>query len=140
MKNDQKITELRQQIAIKKEQLKTRPKISYITNGLLKLSDTEVYNLNVLNISECFNLVAKLCQINHSVELANFELETNYPCIFNDFLFGEWVSDIHQRMALLNWEVEKGKLTKMDNKLAELLSEEAKTKGSIDDIAKELGL
>lgn len=139
MNNDQKIEELKKQIAVKKEQLKTRPKVAYATNGLLKLED-KAYNINVLNYDECFNIVSKLCLANQAIKLANEVLDANKQCEISNYLFEDWIADIKLRMMVLAWDVEKNKLSKMDAKLTELLSEEAKTKGSIDDIAKELGL
>ena len=58
----------------------------------------------------------------------------------NGFSFNEWVHDLKLRASIIKWDVEKKKLNKLESKLKDLRSDDAKTEDSLSDIMSELSL
>lgn len=138
--NDKQIKEYRQKVEAKRAQLGEKPRLAYETNGMLPL-DGNKYNLNTLrNIEGCVDLASQLISRRDAQDVANKHLGTDVQITFGGFTINQWLDDIKIRVNLMKWEVENKKLQAMDAKLAELLSDDAKTADAIAEIAGELGL
>lgn len=133
--NDKTIEDYRKKIEDKRGKLGTKPKLSYESNGILILNN-KTTNINILNTSECRKMLAEILLLKFGEGLVDKELGTKTP----NELFDDYIKDIKQKILINTWQEEKKKLTAMDKKLAELLSDKAKTENAIKDITKELDL
>lgn len=140
MKNDKLIEQYRKEISKLRDSLTEKPKVSFTTKGIFMIEKTPV-NINVIpTVQQCVEIAAYLADGSLAFNEANKQLGTDEPYLVEGYSIDDWYSDIKQRIALLRWQQEKTKLDKLDKKLEELLSEEAKANLTIKDIAKELGL
>lgn len=137
MSNDVKIKEFRATVEAKREALGSKPKVAYTTNALLELDGAKV-NLNTLSDMQCVDLTSRLLAMTHFNDEANARLGTNLKIKLGDFTVDQWIADIRLRVTLLAWEAGKKKLTAMDQQLAKLRSEDAKTADAIANIAAQL--
>lgn len=138
--NDQQIKQYREKVEAKRKELGEKPKIAYDTNGVLPL-DGNKFNLNILrNLEACVDLASQLIARRDAQDTANEILGTDIQIKLGGFTIDQWLGDIKLRVQTMKWDVENKKLQAMDAKLAELLSDDAKTADAIADIAGELGL
>lgn len=138
--NDAQIKELRTKIDAKRAELGEKPRLSYETNGVLPL-DGNKFNLNTLrDLAACVDLASQLIVRKEAQDKANEVLGTNVQIDFGSYTIDQWLRDIKLRVSQMNWEHENKKLQAMDAKLADLLSEDAKTAEALSNIAGELGL
>jgi len=137
MSNDAQIKKFRKTIETKRAALGTKPKLGYVTNASIVI-DTVRINLNTLNEDQCVDLVIRLLAQSDYNSKANELLGTNIKPKVGDFTTTEWIADIKLRVQLLSWESDKKKLTAMDAKLTDLMSEGARTADAIADIAAQL--
>ena len=135
MNNDKTIEDYRKKIEDRRSKLGTKPKISYESNGILILNNTTT-NINTLNTIDCRKILAEILLLKFGEGLVDKELGTEVT----EYLLDNYISDIKQKILVNSWQDEKKKLTAMDKKLAELLSDKAKTENAIKDITKELDL
>jgi len=142
MSNDKNIEKYCKSIETKRKQLGSRPKVNYATNALLTVDSTgEKINLNTLGtIEQCVATAGMILSAVDLAERANEALGTNVVPTFGDHTADEWISDIEQRVRLLEWCETDKQLARMEAKLKALKSEDAKTADAIADIAGELDL
>lgn len=141
MSNDAKIKEYREKIKAKRAELGEKPRPHYETNGLIVLPDNHKVNINLLSTVEaCVDVVQQLLTKANAFNKANELLSTNIECTFGKYTLYQCVGDIKTRVHMIEWEAGKKTLDAMDRKLAELLSNDAKTEDTINNIAKELDL
>lgn len=137
MSNDAQIKKFRKTVESKRKALGSKPKLGYTTNASIMM-DGARFNLNTLDENQCVDLVTRLLAQSHFNSMANEALGTDVKPKVGDFTVAEWIADIKLRVELLAWESNKKKLTAMDAKLAELMSEGARTADAIADIAAQL--
>jgi hypothetical protein len=137
-KNDDKIKALLIDIDKKKKEMGEKPRASWKTNGILRVSGDEA-NINTVNSTDrLVELTAKLLseKANYS-EACQFlglqEKTSSKVSLINDTL-----EDVKLRTQMVLWDIEKKKLDVMERKLKDLRSEDAKTEDALADIAKEL--
>ena len=133
--NDKTIEDYRKKIETKRSKLGTKPKLSYESNGVLILNN-KTTNINTLNTIDCRKILAEILLLKFGEGLVDKELGTEVT----EYLLDNYISDIKQKILVNSWQEEKKKLIAMDRKLAELLSDKAKTENAIKDITKELDL
>jgi hypothetical protein len=140
-KNDDKIKELMAKVALQKEQLGAKPRVSWKTNGIFKFSPTEHLNLNVVRGSDTLvNALAFLLEKNKSVVEAAKMLGVSAPTFkYNDYTLEDYVEDFKTRLAVIKYEDRKAQLEATEAKLSQLVSEEARTEMEIDKIEKLIG-
>lgn len=129
-KNDERILEMRKQIAEKKEKVGKLKRFVPITNCILTLKE------NVSNI----NVLSKESLIEHLVILNLYKKSAEELGLLNDFSYNgyhinDWIEDIKNKLDVLSKKEEESKLKAMESKLEKLLSEEKKTELEIDEIA-----
>lgn len=138
MSNDVKIKEFRVRVDAKRKALGEKPRLTYVTNALLDVDGTKV-NLNTLtNEEQCVAVAGQILVASDIAARANEALDTNVTPKFGDFTADQWIADLKLRVSLIVWERQKKELAAMDNKLAALRSEDAKTSDAIADIAAQL--
>ena len=133
--NDKTIEDYRKKIETRRNKLGVKPNLSYESNGILILNN-KTTNINILNTVDCRKILAEILLLKFGEGLVDKELGTEVI----GYLLDNYISDIKQKILVNSWQEEKKKLTAMDKKLAELLSDKAKTENAIKDITKELDL
>jgi hypothetical protein len=139
-KNDETIKGLMAKVAEKKASLGNKPKVSWRTNAVFKYDGSTHINLNTVSDSKplvealSFLLFRQMTMAKAGemlgVEVSEFE--------WGGYGMSDWVEDFKMRLSIIKWESEKGKLTILENKLASLVSEEAKTEMELENISKML--
>lgn len=139
-KNDKKIKELLNVITKKKNDLGDKPRPAWKTNGIFKYDMVSHTNINTINtIPVCISIVSAILQEKVMSEEAAKLLEVEYEApTWNGFSFDDWLHDFKLRASVITYDAEKKKLTKLENKLSDLRSEDAKTEAAISDIMSEL--
>lgn len=133
-KNDDRIMQLKNQIAEKKAQLANKTdRFAPKTNCLLVL-DKVTYNLHV-EASEL--LLIKVNSIAMSTKDLGLDI-TNI--IVSGYSLDKWLDDIRSFLEVKAYREEKRKLDKLEQQLTALLSDDKKTELEIDSIAAMLGV
>jgi hypothetical protein len=129
--NDAKIKALLQSIEKKKEQMGTKPKPAWKTNGVI-----DERNINTINsIDVCIAMVSQLIGKKETYDKACEFLGINKDSSPD---IDDALSDLKVRTQMVQWDIEKRKLTAMETQLKNLRSEDAKTEDALSDIAKDL--
>ena len=130
--NDIKIKSLLKTIEEKRNQLGTKPKVAWKTNGIIKLENA-TYNINTINSIElCIEIAANLIKNRSAIKEAHLFLEVEYK---EDDSISDTLSDIKLRANIIRWDIEKKKLQAMESKLKDLRSVDAKTEDALSEIA-----
>lgn len=132
-KNDQEIMLLRQQIADKKEKLAKNKNFSPETNCSLLYNQVR-YNLHALARTDIIDLLIVLNGMLISCKDLGIE---NYK--LSGYSLEAWISDLRQKLAIIDQREEKSRLEVLEQKLESLLSGEKKTELEIENIKKILG-
>jgi hypothetical protein len=127
--NDQRILELKKQIATKKEKLGKTKRFSPVTNCSIELDGIR-HNIQVLTKDQLLLLLVKL----NSYQMSTKELELDEELIISGYSLEDWMSDIQSKIDLLSRKDEEKKLKQMEDKLVKLLSEGKKVELEIDEI------
>ena len=129
--NDDKIKALLQSIEDKKSKMGTKPRAVWQTNGVIGEK-----NLNTISsIDVCVELAAQLMGRRDSIAEA-----CRYLGVSRDVKdIEEALADLKLRVQIIQWDLEKKKLTVMESKLKELRSEDLRTADALDEISKDLG-
>lgn len=129
--NDAKIKTLLQSIEQKKLQMGEKPRAVWQTNGVI-----EEKNINTINsVDVCIELAAMLIGRRDSIAAA---------CGYLGVSRSGWkdiedaLDDLKLRVKMIQWDIEKKKLTAMETKLKQLRSEDLRTADELDDITKAL--
>nr|DAS29410.1 MAG TPA: hypothetical protein [Caudoviricetes sp.] len=132
-KNDDRILELKEKIEKKKLELSGKnTRFVPITNCILLLGGT--YNLNTFDEISLKIMLVRL----HSYKMVSDDLGIS-DLELSGYSIDDWISDIKNKMEVLNVKNEIANLKRMEAKLDKLLSEDKKTELELDDIASLLG-
>lgn len=132
-KNDERILVLREKICLQKEQLaKSNKRFVPLTNCILDFRGAK-YNLNTLTYDLCVNLLVELNALNMSAK------ELGVMPNYSGYSLLEWITDVKNRMSMLEIKKKDSELKAMESQLEKLLSEDKKTELEIDKIAELLG-
>lgn len=127
IKNDEKILELKEQIAIKKKKLERSVKFTPITNCSIEL-DSARYNIQTLSKDQLIMLAVKLNTYKRSAN----ELELDL--IISSYSINDWLYDVLCKLKIMNHKQEEAQLKAMENKLDMLLSNDKKTELEVKEI------
>lgn len=129
-KNDDKILTLKEQIAKKKELLKSSKKFTPVTNCNLTLNGTRV-NLHTLTSADgVMDLMVKL----NVLKLSADDLGLTEQYKVEGYLVTEWLEDLDAKLNTINRKAEESKLKAMESKLTKLLSLDKQTELEIAEI------
>jgi hypothetical protein len=128
--NDERILQLREQIAIKKEKLGKVGKFLPATNLVLELDGVNT-NLNVLNKEQLIHLMVKL----NTLLMSAKELKVADKYIISGYNVEDWIGDIQLKLDFLSKKDEERALKQMEAKLEGMLSEQKKVELELDEIA-----
>jgi hypothetical protein len=128
--NDERILELKKQIAEKKTSLAKAEKFEPITNCILTLDGANC-NLRVLKKEGLIALIVKLNV--YALSAKDLGMVESYN--ISGYNIMEWIEDIRNKLTFENRKEEETKLKNMEDALTELLSNEKKTELQIDEIA-----
>jgi hypothetical protein len=128
--NDQKILELKKQIAEKKKKIGKSQKFVPITNCSIELDGIR-NNIQVLGKEQIISLLVKLNALATSAK----ELGLLDEYKISGFNIMDWITDLKSKLDLISRKDEEQKLKMMEAKLDQLLSNEKKVELEIDEIA-----
>ena len=131
-KNDDKIIQLKEQIAKKKDGLKGSNRFTPITNCNLMLQGSDhMINLHTLNDpNKIMDIMVKLNVLKMSAD----DLGVTDKYLISGYLLTEWLTDLELKLKILNRKAEEAKLKAMEAKLTKLLSLEKQTELEIAEI------
>lgn len=129
-KNDERILELRKQIAAKKEKIGKIGRFTAVTNCSLELDGVR-YNLNVLNKEQLLQVLIRLNAYFMSAKALKIVTDVEY----SGYKLDEWITDVNSKLEILNKKDEEKKLSAMEAKLEKLLSDEKQVELELDNIA-----
>jgi hypothetical protein len=120
--NDARILKMKEQIAVKKEELNKIPaKFMPVTNSNLVMDGIRL-NIQTLNLEDLTTLLVKLNSFKHSA----IDLDILESVMFNGFHIEDWLTDLKAKRAVMSRKAEEQKLKVMEAKLTQLLSEDKK--------------
>lgn len=135
-KNDEKVRALLTEINVKRTELGEKPKATWTSNGLIRLEGFTEVNLNVLNsLEKCVAITSRVLKEKEAIEKASDFLEL--PPVSVGHL-DDYLKDLKLKASQLKWEEENKKLKKLEEKLKELRSEDARVEDALSDIMAQL--
>lgn len=130
-KNDERILELKKQIADKKENLGKEKRFVPVTTCMLELFGREI-NLHTITSVKDINKV--LIELNmYSMSGGDLGIDEDEIEI-SGFKLSEWIRDVDMKRDSLIYKSERAKLKKLNDQLYKLLSDDKKTELEIDSI------
>lgn len=129
-KNDERILELRKQIASKRGKINSVGRFNPVTNCSLEL-DGERFNLNVLRVNELQKLLIKLTAYYEAAKKLELSSEADY----SGYKLHEWKEDVEGKLNALRNLEERKNLVMMETKLEKMLSDEKQVELELDSIA-----
>lgn len=139
-KNDDRIKQLMAEVESRKAKLGTKPKATWLTNGVFKFSPSEYFNLNTIqNSDKLVEALSFLINKTRDQDEAAQLLGVTEPSFeWNGYSIQDWLADFKTRLSIVTWESNKAKLDATQAKLSQLVSEEARTEMELDSISKSL--
>lgn len=135
-KNDDRILTLKKQIDTKKQELGKQPRFSPITTCILNYNGNKI---NIHTLTSVKDINALLVHFNmYAMSAKDLDIDCENVC-FDGFSVLDWIEDLNSKKEVVNYMEEKSKLTMLEKKLDELLSDDKKTELQIDSLAAMLG-
>jgi hypothetical protein len=132
--NDKKVKDLLAQIEKKRQELGTKPKAAWKTNGVLRGKNINTINEIGACISETSQLLLEREGIKKACDFLGVQEQKSAEASWLD----DALDDLKLRAQIVVWEGEKKKLQAMEAKLKDLRSNDAKTEDALGDIAEAL--
>jgi hypothetical protein len=137
-KNDAVIKEMIAKIKEKKEQLGTKPRGILETNGVFENENGKVLNVNTIN--ELYVLVSCLATIlareDYLKKASDVLGVKNTGFDYCGYSVDQWKRDFTLRKDIIEWNAKSKELSKLEEKLKTLRSEEARTEEELEEIGK----
>ena len=128
-KNDDRILELKEKIEKKKLELSDKnTRFVPVTNCIMEL-DGETNNLHTCDAGKLALLLVKLSLYKKEADNLGIKL------MISGYEVDDWLTDIKNKIEVMETRLEMNNLKAMEGKLDKLLSEDKKTELEIDDIA-----
>lgn len=141
--NDERILQLRETIAKRREELKKGGVTRFVplTDCLIPISlvGNENININVLGKPELVTLGAILLAVSNGYKDFGFSDDT-FPLHGRCFTLADYLADVTNRIKYLETLDARRELDAAEKKLSALLSDTKKTELAIDDIVAALGI
>lgn len=138
---DKRILALKEKVDKKRSKIEEMDKMyTKRTNCVLEIDDKKV-NINAINnVDSLVDVFSKLINYRDSFTKAQEELglEVTQDVKFGIYTFGDWKSDIKNKIDKINVKSEKQKLVKMEEQLNAAMSEDLKTDIALDAIENDL--
>ncbi len=130
--NDEKILALKKNIAEKTIELNKSKKLEYRTNLVLHFLGK---NLNTLNKEELEQLAIQINMYLMSAKQLKFEY-----VLYSGYILEDWLHDINNKLIAINLKNEQFKLTQMQTRLEQMLSEDKRVELELAELEKSLGI
>lgn len=127
--NDERILKLKKEIELKKEKIGKASRFSPITNCSIELDGVRK-NLQVLTKEELTMTLVKL----NSLRLSAVDLKILDNFEISGYNLTDWITDITNKLNILNKKDEERQLKAMEDKLTKLLSDGKKVELEINEI------
>jgi len=132
-KHDEQIKKLQKVVDDKTKALGPRPKFILYTNGLYKGSSNSA-NLNTIDQDKAVAILTELLAKSHFHTEACKTLKVDSEYMHDGFPISDWEKDLKNRVGVLQWAEKNKQLDVTRKKLADLMSEDAKTDAALADI------
>jgi len=132
MNNDERILELQEKIALKREELGEEPQINLVTDDSIRMGDGSRIDLQ---IAPKATLISLLIDLNSRRLSAN---DLGIPYQIGEYLVEDWMLDIQAALKHLEYKQEYKRLESFEHQLEILLSEEKKKERKIEVIASQV--
>lgn len=129
MNNDERILELKKQIAEKKEKLGKTLRFAPITNCIIELDGSRL-NIQAMAHEQLIALMVKV----HAYFTSAKSLGVADQYVISGYKADEWITDIKSKIDVLARKEEEKTLAEMESKLSRLLSDGKKVELEIDAI------
>lgn len=137
---DKKVLDLMDKVKSKRAQIKEMGRVQWTTTCSLVLPGFERVNIQVEgSLHHLLTLIGVLRSMQRGFEDAARELGLKETATWQSFAIDDWVSDIKQRIRVMNINSEKKKLAEMEKKLNSLTSEEQRRAIALQELESELG-
>lgn len=139
-KNDNLVTKLKEKVAIQEAALGKPPRRNWVTTCSFVFPNKDRVNIQTCTDMAAFISVAGLLKAKEAQWAAGINaLSLDYiPFKYDEFTVDEWLQDIKQRVALIEFKAKEAKLKKLKSQLHQLTSEEARRAEELEAIAAEL--
>lgn len=131
-KNDERILELKKQIADKKEKLGKEKRFAPVTTCILDLFGNKINLHTLLTVKEINKVLIELNM--YSMSGGDLGIDED-EIVISGFKLSEWIQDVDAKRDSLIYKGERAKLKKLEEQLDKLLSDDKKTELEIDSIA-----
>lgn len=128
-KNDERIMQLKETIAKKREELAKKPTQFNPTTNCLLVLDKITYNLHVEDNTML------LLRLNLLVMSAKDLGINTSDIVISGYSLNDWMKDIKANIEVQNYKKKKNELDKLEKELTKLLSDDKQTELRIDEIA-----
>jgi len=138
-KHDDKIKTLLSTVENQKNNLGTKPRASWKTNGIFKYEGgSNYFNLNTVKEPQpLIDALATLLVRESRQDQAAHRLDAQAkPFEWDGYTIAGWEADFKLRIEILKWDAKKAQLEATQKKLKSLVSDEAKTEMELADIEK----
>jgi len=138
-KDDQIIVQLQEAVEKKKRELKAvnEPNVTNLSFGFTE-SQSDRQNIAVQNIDWVVRALAWLIMMKECWEKSAGILGVKTEFKWLGYTYAEWEKDLVRRAGKINYAEEKAKLERLEARLEELLSPDAKKKKELDSMMKDL--
>ena len=138
-KEDVVIAQLQSAVEKKKKALKAvnEPNVTNMNFGFTE-SQSDRQNISVQGIEWVARALAFLILMKECWEKSNEILGVKLEFKWLGYTYSEWEKDLVRRAGKINYATEKAKLDKMEERLNELLSPEAKKTAELEKMRREL--
>jgi len=129
--NDEKIMQLREVVAKKKEELKKYKRFNPITTCRLSIEDKD-YNLHTLTLASASYLLVKLSLMKDKKDQLKEKGIISVNITFSGYEIEYWIEDVIAVIQDLEFRNKKKELRAIESRLEDLLSEDKKTELETD--------
>jgi hypothetical protein len=122
-KNDVVIKDLMEKVEQQKKDLGVKPRVAWITNGIIKSFRSGALNINTVNdASVLAEALAGMILYNNAFKEACDELGIESDCKIDGYSFADWKDDLKMRARIIAYDNKKKKLdaTKTNCQIARL--------------------
>lgn len=139
-KNDSMIQELLAKVEIQKKALGTKPRGTWITNGVFKFSSSDFININIVtDFSRLGAALGFLLVQEEAFDKGCKSLGIDGTFKWDGYTRKEWEEDFRMRVSIIRYDANKKKLEAAQAKLNSLISEDARTAMELEDLKNLIG-
>ncbi len=136
---DTKVLNLMRDVKARKDKLGKLSKPQWSTSGVLELPAFPTVTIQIATDVQMLVLCRHSLKVmGDMIQDANRDLELSLPLTWKSYAIDDWISDVEQRIKIINITAEKAKLATLEAKLNTLTSEDQRRAFALAEIESEL--